>query len=247
MRPAIEDGDTVTVAPVSADDVRPLDIICCLSRNGRVLVHRVTRILAGSDQRFFLVQGDNQVKGAEKISAGDVLGKVCAIRRNPKLLPARLRNFLSLALKRMQGTKNYGFLIKKIFKPQIAFTCREADTGLFRFSAVWGKKAAAIADLANDPAQLPVYQGWWLCDVWTHWAFRRIGLAEKLVAMACAEAAAKNAAVLRLLVFADNAAALQLYEKSGFKKAVIAEIEKDLKQEESLAGRRRILMMKQIA
>ena len=99
MRPAIEDGDLMTVAPVDEAAIRIGDVV--LFRQGqRPIAHRVRRIVAGGPGRVALVlRGDANGADDAPIEPAQVLGRVVAIERR------RQPDFVSRWWTRMRGRR----------------------------------------------------------------------------------------------------------------------------------------------
>jgi len=77
MRPTLDVGDVVIIAKVSADTVKPGDIIQFREAKGVTTVHRVVEIQESEGQRVFITQGDaNSEPDANPVLAANVVGKV---------------------------------------------------------------------------------------------------------------------------------------------------------------------------
>ena len=80
MRPAICDGETVTVDPVRPSSVKKGDILL-LRQNGRPLVHRVVDIgVKNGTVVAFIVRGDAKRGCDAPVKPEDVLGRVSETR-----------------------------------------------------------------------------------------------------------------------------------------------------------------------
>ena len=96
MYPTIRDGEAITVAAVSTDDVVRGDVLLC--RHGkRVLAHRVVGVTTCGTERFFELRGDAKTSCDAPVAANAVVGKVIGVRRNGRVIPlagraARLRH-----------------------------------------------------------------------------------------------------------------------------------------------------------
>ena len=91
MRPAIEDGDLITVGPVGEDAIRPGDVI--LYRRGRrPIAHRVQRVVVDADGAVAVVaRGDGKAADDAPIALEQVLGRVVAVESRPGTVRSRLR------------------------------------------------------------------------------------------------------------------------------------------------------------
>jgi signal peptidase I len=96
MYPTIRDGETITVASVSTDDVVRGDLLLC--RHGkRVLAHRVVGVTTCGTERFFELRGDARASCDAPVGAAAVVGRVIGVRRNGRAIvlsgrAARLRH-----------------------------------------------------------------------------------------------------------------------------------------------------------
>jgi len=76
MRPTLEVGDVVIVAKVSADTVKPGDIIQFREAEGVTTVHRVVEIQEIEGKKVFITQGDaNREPDANPVLPANVVGK----------------------------------------------------------------------------------------------------------------------------------------------------------------------------
>lgn len=96
MLPTIRSGDTLLVAPMDPDRLRPGDIVLCAAAPSRLLVHRVVEIIRRSDpgqagaEAAFRMQGDGCPQPDPLVMSGRVLGKVAAVeRRGRRIDPYR--------------------------------------------------------------------------------------------------------------------------------------------------------------
>ena len=78
MHPAIRDGETITVEPVSPADVKRGDIIFCRTDDA-LIAHRVVSI---KGRTSFVLRGDALQSCDEPVSAAQVLGRVVSVERD---------------------------------------------------------------------------------------------------------------------------------------------------------------------
>jgi signal peptidase I len=96
MYPTIRDGEVITVATVSAEEVVRGDVLLC--RHGqRVLAHRVVGVSTRGTDRFFELRGDAKTACDLPVGASAVVGRVVGVERNGRLVllygrAARLRH-----------------------------------------------------------------------------------------------------------------------------------------------------------
>jgi signal peptidase I len=83
MRPAIEDGDTITVGPVDASAIRLGDIV--LYRHlDRPIAHRVADIYTSGGGVVVVPRGDAKAGSDEPVESERILGKVIAVKRRTR-------------------------------------------------------------------------------------------------------------------------------------------------------------------
>ena len=115
MYPTIRDGEAITIAAVSADEVVRGDVLLC-RHNQRVLAHRVVAVTARGRDRVFHLRGDAKAGCDEPIAAGDVMGRVISVCRNGRMTPlcgpgARLRHRARAAASRAKAFARSGAAI----------------------------------------------------------------------------------------------------------------------------------------
>lgn len=81
MRPAIEDGDIITVEPITEDPVRQGDIVLYHSRFDTAVIHRVVRIERSSSERAIVTRGDAASHNDGPVPIHRVLGRVKLVER----------------------------------------------------------------------------------------------------------------------------------------------------------------------
>jgi signal peptidase I len=80
MRPAIEDGDVVTIEPITDEPIRQGDIVLYHSRFDTAVIHRVIRI-DKSAERSILTRGDSAAQNDLPVSIHRILGRVKLVER----------------------------------------------------------------------------------------------------------------------------------------------------------------------
>ena len=181
----------------------------------------------------------------------------------------RLRRSAGAAIRRMQGFVLYRCVGRCLFARGV--TIREAtdadklaiqrwlnpadanpEHGWSRSENVtdwvahWRGRLAGFVQLVRHPPEHSPYIGYWLFSLYVKSPFKRGGIGEKLSRVVIDRACAEGAQTLDLQVFNDNFRAIQLYRKLGFEMQVIPELEPRLVSEATPAGRRRIVMRKQL-
>ena len=96
MYPTIRNGEAITIAAISADEVVRGDVLLC-RHDRRVLAHRVVGVTACGAGRVFRLRGDAKAACDAPVSADDLVGKVICVCRNGRRVSlcgpvARLRH-----------------------------------------------------------------------------------------------------------------------------------------------------------
>ena len=81
MSPSIEDGDVVTVEPITGEPIRQGDIVLYQSRYDTAVIHRVVRLDRSSPERFILTRGDSAAQSDLPIPLHRILGRVKLVER----------------------------------------------------------------------------------------------------------------------------------------------------------------------
>src|SRR3982751_5473081 len=82
MRPALVDGDLVTVEPVNAQSVHPGDIILYQSLRDTALIHRIVRLEQRTSGRFVVTRGDASASLDVPVPIHHVMGRVTSLDRD---------------------------------------------------------------------------------------------------------------------------------------------------------------------
>ena len=90
------------------------------------------------------------------------------------------------------------------------------------------------------------YEGWWLFGMKVKLRYRRMGIGEELTKMAADVASKHGVTEIKLLVFEDAKPANNLYQKSGFRRISIPELDRQLEKEAQENSRRRIILLKDV-
>ena len=81
MRPAIEEGDVITIEPVSETPVRAGDVVLYQSRYDTAVIHRVVRIDRSAGERLVITRGDAALQNDPPVPIARILGRVQLIQR----------------------------------------------------------------------------------------------------------------------------------------------------------------------
>ncbi|HZM90064.1 MAG TPA: signal peptidase I [Blastocatellia bacterium] len=81
MRPAIEDGDIITLEPVNGDPIKQGDIVLYHSRFDTAVIHRVIRLERASSERCIVTRGDAASHNDSPVPLHRILGRVKRVER----------------------------------------------------------------------------------------------------------------------------------------------------------------------
>jgi len=81
MRPAIEDGDIITVEPIDDDAIRQGEIVLYRTRLETAVIHRVVRIERSSSDKAIVTRGDGALQNDLPVPIHRVLGRVRTVER----------------------------------------------------------------------------------------------------------------------------------------------------------------------
>jgi signal peptidase I len=85
MYPTIRDGEAISIAAVSPEEVVRGDVLLC-RHSTRVMAHRVVNVTTRDAGRVFELRGDAKAGCDAPVGADDVIGRVIAVRRNGRLV-----------------------------------------------------------------------------------------------------------------------------------------------------------------
>jgi len=185
------------------------------------------------------------------------------------------RKILGSVLEKLQGLKLYSTLAKKFMKGDILYKCvlpdeahslseEELKLEFEKTSYARKKKRSKSKDsdycfvaqrkgriigsvtLSKSPQSDYPDSGWWIFGLGVNRRYRGVGIGEKLVKMAVETAEKHKASEIKLLVFEDAKRARKLYQKLGFHRISIPELDEQLIQEAKKTLRRRIILAKNI-
>src|SRR5713226_2256922 len=81
MRPAIEDGDIITLEPVTSDTIKQGDIVLYHSRFDTSFIHRVILLELSSSERCIVTRGDAASHNDTPVPVHRILGRVKRVER----------------------------------------------------------------------------------------------------------------------------------------------------------------------
>jgi signal peptidase I len=107
MVPAIEDGDIITLEPVSDDPIKQGDIVLYHSRFDTAVIHRVVRLERSSSERCVVTRGDAASHNDTPVPLHRILGRVKRVERAGERIKmvAPKRSFAQTALGWLQRLK----------------------------------------------------------------------------------------------------------------------------------------------
>jgi GNAT superfamily N-acetyltransferase len=168
------------------------------------------------------------------------------------------KKLLASALRAAQGTQAYRMLANRLH-PDFTISVAgprdlaavygedpppDLDSAITIFAARSRRGIIGFVCLVRHPQEKYPYVGHWFSGlkVWPQW--RRMGVGEALVQRVIGQAEEEKAPALFCLVFEDNRAALNLYAKLGFQRALLPALEVQLEEESQTWGSRRVLLRK---
>lgn len=81
MGPAIEDGDIITVEPITDEPIKQGDIVLYHSRFDTAVIHRVIRLERSSLERCIVTRGDAASHNDAPVPLHRILGRVRRVER----------------------------------------------------------------------------------------------------------------------------------------------------------------------
>jgi RimJ/RimL family protein N-acetyltransferase len=272
MCPSIKNGDILIIEPLDGkkNQARTGDVIFYQNAQNRIVVHRLIKKCFLKNRLIFITRGDASAGEGEVVSLEQITGRVKAIERNGRKIDIsfglgrlisvfyalaspliiRLRRIAAGFLRYIQGFEAYRSLAKRIIKADFLYRWEplENDGGCFliKLLAVDKARIAGSATIKNFLESGPADYGWWISDIWVNWRYRGLGIGSHLIQAACDYAFQHRASEIRLFLFADNKPALRLYQKTGFSRTPIPEIDERFRQDLGKTCRRRIVFKRSL-
>jgi signal peptidase I len=81
MRPAIEDGDIITIEPIADSPIRQGDIVLYNTTQDTAVIHRVVRFERSSSEKQIITRGDGATQNDLPVPLHRVLGRVKLVER----------------------------------------------------------------------------------------------------------------------------------------------------------------------
>ena len=81
MSPAIEDGDIITLEPVTEEPIKQGDIVLYQSRMDTAVIHRIIRMERSSSERCIVPRGDAASHNDSPVPLHRILGRVKRVER----------------------------------------------------------------------------------------------------------------------------------------------------------------------
>jgi signal peptidase I len=81
MSPAIEDGDIITLEPVTEEPIKQGDIVLYQSRMDTAVIHRIIRLERSSSERCIVTRGDAASHHDSPVPLHRILGRVKRVER----------------------------------------------------------------------------------------------------------------------------------------------------------------------
>ncbi|MBI3951226.1 MAG: signal peptidase I [Acidobacteria bacterium] len=91
MRPMIDDGDIVTVAPIDPTTINSQDIVLFTTQSGTALIHRVVSLQTREGCLSAITRGDHAQQHDTPVPLARIMGRVVALQRKGKgkIIPVR--------------------------------------------------------------------------------------------------------------------------------------------------------------
>jgi len=81
MSPAMEDGDIITLEPVTEEPIKQGDIVLYQSRMDTAVIHRIIRLERSSSERCIVTRGDAASHNDSLVPLHRILGRVKRVER----------------------------------------------------------------------------------------------------------------------------------------------------------------------
>lgn len=81
MRPAIEDGDIITIEPLTDEPIRAGDVVLYQTRHDTAVIHRIVRIEKSHSERSVITRGDASSQNDLPFPIHRVIGQVKLVER----------------------------------------------------------------------------------------------------------------------------------------------------------------------
>jgi signal peptidase I len=117
-----------------------------------------------------------------------------------------------------------------------------ADPGATDYVARRGAEVIGYVQLVDRSKDYAPWSGYWLFSLVVWNRYRGLGVGEALTRLVIQQAKARGAEELLLVVREDNWSAIALYDKLGFQRVVLPDLEPLLAAEKDQLGRRRVAM-----
>lgn len=125
MEPTIADGEIVRVRPVNAEQIKRGDVIV-FHEEGRLVAHRVSRVLKSSGETLFVTRGDAVQESDLPVSTDRVLGVIDSVERGGTAVRLRPRPAAGVSARIILSG-----LLKLPLKVAYRVVCRKRSGRLF--------------------------------------------------------------------------------------------------------------------
>ncbi len=158
MQPFLRDKEIVLIESFQPEELKAGDIIFYRVPPSQIVIHRLIQRDKSSGKILFITKGDASFYFDPYVNPEDILGKIIAVERDGKeikldtriaklkayfyvrcflirrrvwLIPAKLKKQVGLVLRRLQGTKIYGYLIQKISRGKVTYRVATDEDAVF--------------------------------------------------------------------------------------------------------------------
>ena len=105
MHPFIQEGDVLEIQRVGSGDIRRVDVLLCVLQEGKIIAHRVIRILHVDAQPQFLIKADARFTPDGIFLFDQVLGRVVTIQRKGRNIDIGSPHYRILFMMRIEMIK----------------------------------------------------------------------------------------------------------------------------------------------
>ncbi len=241
MFPTLRKGDLLMIEPASLSQLRVGDLIL-FHREGQLICHRLVGLETGGPAPQLVTKGDAATEGDAPLEPGQILGRVVDVRRSGLgLVPLAMRidqsrewltQRVARCLQALQGLRLYRRILSaacarwvtyEVGLPQGSrwYDYQRIAAGEPAPQVVTRQSFRLLAKVAGTAVGRlcaePRGQDYWITGLTVRLRFRGLGLASKLLGLACTVAARNGSGRVMASLESDNQQALRLYEKMGFR------------------------------
>jgi RimJ/RimL family protein N-acetyltransferase len=253
-------GDVCLGSPERVNSQDVLGKVVAIERNGRekrldTKLSRLTGLLLAGMSSFS--HWIYPIGSIAKHSGRGLLGKILEELQSLKLYRSSVRKLIKESVHYKIATPEDASSLSKLYRytersglenPTDALSeqfKKPEDCGYWFVAKRKGRIIGSVTLSEFSGKDYP-YIGWWLFGMLVNWRYRGMGIGKKLTRMAMEAALEHGASEIKLFVFEDAKPANSLYQKAGFRRSCIPELDKQLEEETRKKSRRRIVLARKI-